>query len=233
MEMTKNNTILEVNNLNASYGEMKVLFDINLKVKANERVAIVGRNGAGKTTLLKSISGLLKMKEGSVIFNGQNITELPPYEIAKLGLKYIDQDKEVFQDLTVRENLKLSSYATNDHDWDKVFKYFPKLKILIDRKGAYLSGGERQMLMIGRAILGQPKLLLIDEPTEGLAPSIVNDLVKTFHELSNNCAVVIVGQNLSFVSRVAQRIYAMKEGQLIAEISDGREIEEAKYSCYL
>lgn len=233
MEMTKNNTILEVNNLNASYGEMKVLFDINLKVKANERVAIVGRNGAGKTTLLKSISGLLKMKEGSVIFNGQNISELPPYEIAKLGLKYIDQDKEVFQDLTVRENLKLSSYATNDHDWDKVFKYFPKLKILIDRKGAYLSGGERQMLMIGRAILGQPKLLLIDEPTEGLAPSIVNDLVKTFHELSNNCAVVIVGQNLSFVSRVAQRIYAMKEGQLIAEISDGREIEEAKYSCYL
>ncbi len=233
MEMTKNKTVLEVNNLKAAYGEMKVLFDINLKVKENERIAIVGRNGAGKTTLLKSIAGLLKKKEGSVLFNGQDINGLPPYDIAKIGLKYIDQDKAVFQDLTVRENLNLSSYATKDHDWDKVFTHFPKLKILIDRKGAYLSGGERQMLMIGRAILGQPKVLLIDEPTEGLAPSIVNDLVVTFKELSKTCAIVIVGQNLSFVSRVAQRIYAMKEGQLITEISDRQEIEEAKYSCYL
>lgn len=233
MDMPNNKTILKVNDLNASYGESKVLFDVSLNIKPRERVAIVGRNGAGKTTLLKSVAGLLKRTSGTVFFNGADTAGLPSYEVARLGLKYIDQDKEVFQDLTVRENLELSSYATKDHDWDKVFEHFPKLKILIDRKGAYLSGGERQMLMIGRAMLGKPKVLLIDEPTEGLAPSIVDDLVATFKELSESCAIVIVGQNLSFVSRVAQRVYAMKEGKLVAEISDEQEIKDASYSQYL
>lgn len=229
----KNNSIVKVENLNASYGQSKVLFDINLDVKPNERIAIVGRNGAGKTTLLKCMAGLLKASSGSVIYDGMNIVGMKSFEVARMGLKYIDQDKAVFQDLTVRENLELSSYATGDYEWDKVFAHFPKLKILIDRKGAYLSGGERQMLMVGRAILGSPRVLLIDEPTEGLAPSIVNDLVTTFHDLSKDSAIVIVGQNLSFVSRMAQRIYAMKEGRLVAEITDREEIEEAKYSRYL
>lgn len=233
MGATEREFVLDVANLNASYGQSKVIFDINLEVKPNERIAIVGRNGAGKTTLLKCIAGLLKANSGSVIYDGTNIVGRPPYEVATMGLKYIDQDKEVFQDLTVKENLELSSYATGDYEWDKVFQHFPKLKVLINRKGAYLSGGERQMLMIGRAILGNPKVLLIDEPTEGLAPSIVNDLIKTFHDLSANSALVIVGQNLSFVSRVAQRIYAMKEGRLIAEIRDEEEIKEAAYSRYL
>ncbi|HBG15480.1 MAG TPA: ABC transporter ATP-binding protein [Firmicutes bacterium] len=231
--MPKNNTILEVTNLNAAYGQSKVIFDINLNVKLNERVAIVGRNGAGKTTMLKCIAGLLKASSGSVIYDGMEIMGKAPFEVAKMGLKYIDQDKEVFLDLTVRENLQLSSYATGDYNWDRVFEHFPKLKILLDRKGAYLSGGERQMLMIGRAILGDPKVLLIDEPTEGLAPSIVNDLVTTFHDLSKDSAIIIVGQNLSFVSRVAQRIYAVKEGRMIAEIRDKEEIKEATYSRYL
>lgn len=233
MGVPTNNSILKVENLNASYGQSKVLFNINLDVKPNERIAIVGRNGAGKTTLLKCMAGLLKASSGSVIYDGANIVGKKSFEVAKIGLKYIDQDKAVFQDLTVKENLELSSYATGDYDWDKVFKHFPKLKVLINRKGAYLSGGERQMLMVGRAILGNPKVLLIDEPTEGLAPSIVNDLVTTFHDLSEDSAIVIVGQNLSFVSRTAQRIYAMKEGRLIAEITDREEIEEAKYSRYL
>ena len=147
-----------------------------------------------------------------MVYDRTELVGKQSYEVARMGLKYIDQDKHVFLDLTVRENLELSSYATGDYDWDKVFKHFPKLKILIDRKGAYLSGGERQMLMVGRAILGDPKVLLIDEPTEGLAPSIVDDLVTTFHELSKDCAILTVGQNLSFVSRIAERIYAMKEG---------------------
>lgn len=233
MGATEREFVLDVANLNASYGQSKVIFDINLEVRPNERIAIVGRNGAGKTTLLKCIAGLLKASSGSVIYDGTDIVGRPPYEVATMGLKYIDQDKEVFQDLTVKENLELSSYATGDYEWEKVFQHFPKLKVLINRKGAYLSGGERQMLMIGRAILGNPRILLIDEPTEGLAPSIVNDLVKTFHDLSMNSALVIVGQNLSFVSRVAQRIYAMKEGRLIAEIRDEEEIKEAAYSRYL
>lgn len=225
--------LVEVRNLDAAYGQSKVLFDISLKIKPKERVAIVGRNGAGKTTLLKCMASLLTPTKGSVVFDGTELVGKRSYEVARMGLKYIDQDKHVFLDLTVRENLELSSYATGDYDWDKVFKHFPKLKILIDRKGAYLSGGERQMLMIGRAILGDPKVLLIDEPTEGLAPSIVDDLVTTFHELSKDCAVLTVGQNLSFVSRVAERIYAMKEGKLVAEITDEAEIKNNSYSHYL
>lgn len=225
--------IVEVKNLKAAYGQSKVLFDISLDIKPNERVSIVGRNGAGKTTLLKCMAGLLTPTNGSVFYNGMDLEKKPSYEVARMGLKYIDQDKHVFLDLSVRENLQLSSYATNDYDWDKVFKHFPKLKILIDRKGAFLSGGERQMLMVGRAILGDPKVLLIDEPTEGLAPSIVDDLVATFHELSNDCAILTVGQNLSFVSRVAERIYAMKEGKLVAEVTDKAEIKDNSYSRYL
>jgi len=232
MKMDRSN-LVEVRNLNAAYGQSKVLFDINLAIKPNERVAIVGRNGAGKTTLLKCMASLLTPTNGSVVFDGKELVGKRSYEVARMGLKYIDQDKHVFLDLTVRENLELSSYATGDYDWDKVFKHFPKLKILIDRKGAFLSGGERQMLMIGRAILGDPKVLLIDEPTEGLAPSIVDDLVTTFHELSKDCAILTVGQNLSFVSRVAERIYAMKEGKLVAEITDEAEIKNNSYSHYL
>lgn len=232
MKMDRSN-LVEVRNLNAAYGQSNVLFDINLAIKPNERVAIVGRNGAGKTTLLKCMASLLTPTNGSVVFDGKELVGKRSYEVARMGLKYIDQDKHVFLDLTVRENLELSSYATGDYDWDKVFKHFPKLKILIDRKGAFLSGGERQMLMIGRAILGDPKVLLIDEPTEGLAPSIVDDLVTTFHELSKDCAILTVGQNLSFVSRVAERIYAMKEGKLVAEITDEAEIKNNSYSHYL
>ena len=225
--------IVEVKNINAAYGQAKVLFDVSLEIKSNERVAIVGRNGAGKTTLLKCMASLLTPTDGSVVYDGTELVGKAPYDVARMGLKYIDQDKHVFLDLTVRENLELSSYATGDYDWEKVFEHFPKLKILIDRKGAYLSGGERQMLMVGRAILGKPKVLLIDEPTEGLAPSIVDDLVTTFHELSKDCAVLTVGQNLSFVSRVAERIYAMKEGKLVAEITDAEEIKNNSYSRYL
>ncbi|HBR29261.1 MAG TPA: ABC transporter ATP-binding protein [Firmicutes bacterium] len=232
MEMGTAN-IVEVKNLNSAYGQSKVIFDVSLQIKPKERLSIVGRNGAGKTTLLKSIASLLNPTSGSVVYDGIELVGKPSYDVARMGLKYIDQDKHVFLDLTVRENLELSSYATGDYDWDKVFKHFPKLKILIDRKGAFLSGGERQMLMIGRAILGDPKVLLIDEPTEGLAPSIVDDLVTTFHELSKDCAIMTVGQNLSFVSRIAERIYAMKEGKLVAEITDEAKIKDNSYSCYL
>lgn len=233
MAIPENNAILGVKNLNAAYGQFKVLFDISLEVKPKERVAIVGRNGAGKTTLLKNIAGLYKASSGSVIYDGRQIVGKAPFNVAKMGLKYIDQDKAVFQDLTVKENIELSSYATGDYEWDKIFKYFPKLKSLMDRKGANLSGGERQMLMVGRAILGDPKVLLVDEPTEGLAPNIVKDLATSFLELNENSALVIVSQDLSFVSKVAQRVYAVKEGKLVAEIKDQKEIDAASYSCYL
>jgi ABC-type branched-subunit amino acid transport system ATPase component len=211
---------LIVNNLNVSRGEAHVLFDINLHLAPNEIVACVGRNGAGKSTLLKSISGFLQADSGDVQSHGHALTGLRPYEVARLGVKYVPQDKRVFSDLTVRENLELGSYASGDYNWDPVITYFPKLQILMDRKAGHLSGGERQMLMIGRAILGRPKVLLIDEPTEGLAPSIVTHLKYVFTELSKSASVLIVEQNLPLVCAISKRVYALKEGRFVAELKD-------------
>jgi len=214
--------ILTVNALNVAYGESRALFDINLHVQPDEIVACVGRNGAGKTTLLKSIAGFLKPSSGSIMSSTTSLVGLAAFVIAEMGIKYVPQDKKVFSDLTVRENLELGSYASKDYDWTPVIDYFPKLKILMDRKAGYLSGGERQMLMIGRAILGSPKLLLVDEPTEGLAPSIVTQLREVFRELSKKTALVIVEQNLPLVCTIADRVYALNDGRIMAELV-GRE----------
>jgi ABC-type branched-subunit amino acid transport system ATPase component len=145
----------------------------------------------------------------------------------------VPQDKKVFSDLTVRENLELGSYATQDYNWDRVTDYFPKLKLLMHRKAGYLSGGERQMLMIGRATLGSPQVLLIDEPTEGLAPSIVAHLKNVFAELSKNTALVIVEQNLPLVCAIASKVYALKEGRIVAELADRDSIRTDVCESYL
>jgi ABC-type branched-subunit amino acid transport system ATPase component len=217
--------ILVARGLNVAYGESKVLFDAHLSVRPGQLVTCVGRNGAGKSTLLKTIAGFLKPTSGSVTFNNANLIGLMSYDIARMGLKYIPQDKKVFSDLTVRENLELGSYATKDYNWTPVTDYFPRLKSLMDRKAGYLSGGERQMLMIGRAILGSPKVLLIDEPTEGLAPSIVAHLKDVLKELSKKSALVIVEQNLPLVCAISEKIYAIKEGRVVAEITDPASIK--------
>lgn len=231
--MTNNDEILTVRGLNVSYGESKVLFDIDLSVKPRQVVACVGRNGAGKTTLLKSIAGFLKPVSGSIASDHINLTGRKSYDIAKMGIKYVPQDKKVFSDLTVRENLELGSYATQDYNWDRIIDYFPKLKELLDRKAGYLSGGERQMLMIGRALLGSPKVLLIDEPTEGLAPSIVAHLRSVFVELSKNTALVIVEQNLPLVCAISSKVYALKEGRIVAEFADQDSIKVDACERYL
>ena len=225
--------ILAVEDLNVAYGESKVLFDVSIHINANEIVSCVGRNGAGKSTLMKTIGGFIKPTTGSIMFADTSLVGIRSYDIAKMGLKYIPQDKKVFSDLTVRENLELGSYATQDYNWDKVTEYFPKLKLLMERKAGFLSGGERQMLMIGRAILGDPQMLLIDEPTEGLAPSIVTQLRDVFLELSNKTALVIVGQNLALVSAISERVYAIKEGRVVREISDEGEIKSNVCEQYL
>jgi ABC-type branched-subunit amino acid transport system ATPase component len=235
MEFTtmNNGDLLAVRGLNVSYGEAKVLFDIDLSVKPGQVVTCVGRNGAGKTTLLRSIAGFLKPTSGSISFNNTGLIGLMSYDIAKMGLKYIPQDKKVFSDLTVRENLELGSYATKDYNWDQVTDYFPRLKQLMDRKGGYLSGGERQMLMIARALLGNPKVLLIDEPTEGLAPSIVEHLKNVFNELSKKTALVIIEQNLPLVCAISDKVYAIKEGRIVTEITDKESIETGICERYL
>jgi len=231
--MTNDDDILTVSGLNVSYGESKVLFDVNVNVRSGQVIACVGRNGAGKSTLLKSIAGFLKPKSGSISSDKTNLIGMPAYVIAGLGIKYIPQDKKVFSDLTVSENLELGSYATKDYNWAPVFDYFPKLKQLVDRKAGYLSGGERQMLMIGRAILGSPKLLLVDEPTEGLAPSIVMHLKHVFGELKKKTALVIVEQNLPLVCAIADKVYALKEGRIMAELKDRESIRPEMCEKYL
>ena len=165
-----NKAMLTVKDLNVSYHKLHVLFDVSLEIKDGEVVVVVGRNGAGKTTLFRTIAGFLRQDRGFIQFKGHDIGDLPPYEVAIRGLKYIQQDKHVFADLTVRENLELGSYATKDYDWDRVLDHFPKLKTIMDRKGGNLSGGERQMLLMAQSLLGNPKLVLMDEPTEVWPP---------------------------------------------------------------
>ncbi|RKX76589.1 MAG: ABC transporter ATP-binding protein [Spirochaetes bacterium] len=225
--------LLNVNNLNVAYGEAKALFDVSIEINKNEVVSIVGRNGAGKTTLLRTISGFLEPVSGSVIFNNQDITGMPAFKLAKMGIKYVPQDKMVFSDLTVRENLELSSYGTGDYNWEGVLGYFPRLKKLLNNKGGYLSGGERQMVMIARALLGKPPILLIDEPTEGLAPNIVNDLIDIFKRIREDSVLVIVEQNLTVVSGISDKVYPMKEGKIVSQITDREQIKSVSFENLL
>jgi len=231
--MTPSDDILTVAGLNVAYGESKVLFDVSMTVRRNQVVACVGRNGAGKSTLLKTISGFLEPTSGTIDSDGESLVGRPAFAVAGMGIKYIPQDKKVFSDLTVQENLELGSYASQDYDWVPIFDYFPKLKVLLDRKAGYLSGGERQMLMVGRAILGRPKLLLVDEPTEGLAPSIVMHLRDVFKELAKKTALVIVEQNLPLVCAIADKIYALKEGRIMAELTEREQIKPEACEQYL
>ncbi|HXF65860.1 MAG TPA: ABC transporter ATP-binding protein [Burkholderiales bacterium] len=231
--MTAGDPILAVDALHVAYGESSALFGVSLEVRAGEIVACVGRNGAGKTTLLRTIAGFLKPVSGSVVSEGRGLAGRAPYEIARMGIKYVPQDKRVFSDLTVRENLELGSHPSGDYDWERVFAYFPKLRQLLDRKAGYLSGGERQMLMIGRAILGSPKLLLVDEPTEGLAPSIVSQLKDVFRELSRRSALLLVEQNLPLVCAIADRIYALREGHVVSELRERGAIRPEALEPYL
>jgi len=231
--MSGGDSVLTVSGLNVAYGESKVLFDVSMNVGPREVVACVGRNGAGKTTLLKTVAGFLKPTSGTVSFNATSLIGMTAFVVAGIGIKYIPQDKKVFSDLTVRENLELGSYATNDYDWSDVTGYFPRLKQLMDRKAGYLSGGERQMLMIGQSILGSPKVLLVDEPTEGLAPGIVAHLKDVFSELRKKTALVLVEQNLPLVCAIADRIYALCEGRIMAELTDRESIRPEVCEEYL
>lgn len=211
--------VLEVSGLDVAYGDARVLFGVALAVRPGEIVGCVGRNGAGKTTLLRAIAGFVRPRAGGVRSGGESLVGERPHHIARRGIKYVPQDKKVFSDLTVRENLELGAYAGRDYDWARVTRYFPKLEQLMERKAGYLSGGERQMLMIGRALLGRPKLLLVDEPTEGLAPAIVSQLKEVFLDLRKQTALVIVEQNLPLVCALASRVYALREGRIAAELA--------------
>ena len=225
--------LLAVEGVNVAYGDLEVVFDVSVHVRPGEVVVLAGRNGAGKTTLFRTISGFLPKRKGRVSFQGEDITGLPAYRIAQQGIKYIHQDKTVFGSLTVRENFSLSSYATGDTDLEEVLPFFPKLRILMDRKAEALSGGERQMLLMAMALLGHPGLVLMDEPTEGLAPHVIEDLASIFLQLKKKTTLFIVEQNLPLVARVADRVYSMKEGKIVAETTDRQDICNLAFERYL
>lgn len=225
--------LLRVMNLYSGYGNLKVLFDISMDVYAGEVVCLVGRNGAGKTTLFRTLAGFIKPFSGEIQFKQKNLVGAYPFEIALSGLKYVHQDKQVFSDLTVKENLELASYATKDYDWDRVFSYLPKLKVLLQRKAGLLSGGEKQMLLIAMALLGRPSLVLMDEPTEGLAPHLIQDLTQVFKEIRKETTLCIVEQNLPMVIQIADTVYSMKEGKIVARTSSPDEIRELVFEKHL
>lgn len=212
--------MLNVEGLNVFYGESHILFDVGLKVKPGETACLLGRNGVGKTTLLKGVIGLLPARKGKIYLDDKDITKTSPAQRAKLGMGYVPQGRDIFPALTVYENLLVALEARRDNLRkvpDVVFELFPVLKEFKDRKGGDLSGGQQQQLAIGRALALDPKLLILDEPTEGIQPSIIleiENVIRHIKEMSN-IAILMVEQYLEFAWRVADDYYIMAKGSII------------------
>jgi branched-chain amino acid transport system ATP-binding protein len=209
--------MLEVRGLSAGYGRARVLFAIDLDANRGEVVALLGRNGAGKSTTLKAIMGLVPPLSGEVIFNEKRISQLQPYEIARLGLGYVPEDRRIFTDLTVAENIEVGRRPPRSAApvWteDKLFALFPALAGLRDRRGASMSGGEQQMLCIARTLAGNPTAILLDEPSEGLAPVVVEQVARAIVELKRaGVTVLLAEQSQRFAGRVADRAYVLEKG---------------------
>jgi branched-chain amino acid transport system ATP-binding protein len=209
--------MLDVKRLNAGYGQAHILFDVDLDVDEGEVVVLLGRNGAGKSTLLKSIMGLVQPLSGKVLLAGQRIDGLPPFQIARLGLGYVPEDRRIFTDLTVIENLLVGRQAPRSSapQWtaEKIFRLFPDLGEMRDRRGGQMSGGEQQMLTIARTLMGNPRAILLDEPSEGLAPLVVQQLASTVLELKEQgLTMLLCEQNLRFAQQVADRAFIVERG---------------------
>ena len=208
---------LEVRGLSAGYGRARVLFDIDLEVGAGEVVALLGRNGAGKSTTLKAIMGLVPPLSGEIVFDAKPIRNLEPYEIARLGLGYVPEDRRIFTDLTVTENLEVGRQGPRSGApaWtdDRLFALFPALAAMRQRRGGRMSGGEQQMLCIARTLAGNPSAILLDEPSEGLAPLVVEQVARAVLEMKRaGLAVLLAEQSRQFTGRVADRGYLLEKG---------------------
>jgi len=210
--------LLEVKKLNAYYGKSHALWDIDMIAEKNRITALVGRNGMGKTTTLKCIMGLITNKTGKILFKGEAIDKKPPYVIAKSGVGYVPDNLGIFPTLTVEENILIASYLSRRKgmwDLESVYMLFPKLKQLRNSKGGHLSGGEKKMLSIGRALAANPDLILIDEPTEGLAPLIVQTLVEALKRIKEGgVTILLTDQNINFVKAVSDFVYIIEEGRI-------------------
>jgi branched-chain amino acid transport system ATP-binding protein len=212
-------SLLEIERINTFYGDSHILFDVSLEVGRNEVVALLGRNGAGKTTALRTIMGVLAPRRGRISLDGRDIQGLPPYVIARMGLQLVPEERAIFGQLTVEENLRLAA-LTAEKPWslDRVYEFFPRLKERRRSGGRQLSGGEQQMLAIARALIRDARVILLDEPFEGLAPLIVRDLVRISRELAaQGRTILVVEQNVVAALSFSDRVYVLNNGHIAWE----------------
>lgn len=234
--------MLAVENLSAWYGAAQILFDLNFEVGRGEVVALMGRNGAGKSTTMKTIMGLIAQRQGKVAFNGEDISARQPYEIARRGLGFTPEDRRIFSDLTVLENLDIGRQPSRSFPdgapaplWtpERLFALFPNLAEMPHRLGGRMSGGEQQMLTVARTLMGNPLLVLLDEPSEGVAPLIVEQMANTIIELKKEgLSILLSEQNIHFAQLVSDRVYVLEKGQVrwqgtMAQLSDSPDIQRA------
>jgi len=238
-------SLLEVGGLNAWYGAARVLFDLSLQVGRGEVVALMGRNGAGKSTTIKAVMGLMARRSGRVRFCGRDISQLRPYEIARLGVGFVPEDRRIFSDLTVVENLDVGRQPPRRFPggrpaplWTvaKLYALFPNLASMANRRGAEMSGGEQQMLTVARTLMGNPLLVLLDEPSEGVAPIIVEQMANTILDLKKEgLSVLLSEQNIHFAALVSDRAYVLEKGQVqwqgrMAELMKDTSVQRALLS---
>ena len=219
--------MLEITGLRAGYGRIPILHGIDLRVAEGETVGILGHNGMGKTTLIKAIMGIIKATEGKVEFLGEDITEAPPFERARRGIGHVPQGREIFPGISVLENLRMGASTKSRREReivDGMLGDFPRLKPLLERLGGDLSGGEQQILAIARCLCGEPRLVLLDEPSEGIQPSIIDLITDTFHRLCEDrrLGLILVEQNLDFIAALWKRVFIIQRGRIIREVPASR-----------
>ena len=215
--------LLTIENLSVHYGAIQALHGVSIAVEAGEIVTLIGANGAGKSTTLRAVSGLVKPSAGTITFDGKSLAGLAPHKILRLGLSQVPEGRGIFPNLTVDENLDLGAFARADRknvagDRERVFSLFPRLKERLDQRAGTLSGGEQQMLAIGRALLARPRLLLLDEPSLGLAPQLVQTIFKIIREINaSGTTIFLVEQNAHMALRVAHRAYVLEVGSVVMQ----------------
>jgi urea transport system ATP-binding protein len=230
--------MLTIQKLSVAYGETRILRDINMEVPPGKVVCLMGRNGVGKTTLLKTIMGLLRPLSGQITFNGRDLTRTSPDVRARAGLGYVPQGREIFPHLTVLENLQVGLLANPERPRmvpEEVYEYFPALKTMLTRKGGFLSGGQQQQLAIARALVANPRLLILDEPTEGIQPNIIQligHVLETLKKAGGKVAVLLVEQYLEFATKLADVYYVMEKGSIVLS-GNANELEKELIKPYL